>query len=191
MARKPRIEIEGGLYHIITRGNNRETIFHDEGDYRKMLSLFSVQKGKRPFYLYAYCLMLVRRTHQAERLLASSVVLRGVIKSEGHPIMRDYVLGARRRAARGRRLFIARRGSRLLLGRSRHAGCVSDIIRIIVRPASVLALRRWRSCAPRLITPLAPASLGGSRSRTPRFATPPKRWAGRSRIRLLRFARLS
>ena len=57
MARKPRIEIEGGLYHIITRGNNRQSIFHDADDYNKILSLFTIQKSKRPFYLYAYCLM--------------------------------------------------------------------------------------------------------------------------------------
>src|SRR5436305_1171601 len=28
MARKSRIEIEGGLYHVITRGNNRQQIFN-------------------------------------------------------------------------------------------------------------------------------------------------------------------
>src|SRR5436853_7425658 len=33
VARKPRIEIAGGLYHLITRGNNRKRIFqsHDVG----------------------------------------------------------------------------------------------------------------------------------------------------------------
>jgi hypothetical protein len=28
MARKPRVEVEGGLYHVITRGNNRQAIFN-------------------------------------------------------------------------------------------------------------------------------------------------------------------
>ncbi len=57
MARKPRVEIQGGLYHIMTRGNNRQVIFGSDEDYLKMLSLLAEQKRKLPFYLYAYCLM--------------------------------------------------------------------------------------------------------------------------------------
>jgi REP element-mobilizing transposase RayT len=57
MARKLRVEIEGGLYHIITRGNNRQAIFHSPNDYQKFLSLLRVQKSKLPYLLYAYCLM--------------------------------------------------------------------------------------------------------------------------------------
>jgi len=55
--RKPRVEIEGGLYHLITRGNNRQRIFDSDDDYRKLLLLLSSRKAKLPFYLYAYCLM--------------------------------------------------------------------------------------------------------------------------------------
>jgi putative transposase len=57
MARKPRIEIAGGLYHIITRGNNRRHIFRSHYDHLKFLDFLESQKTKRPFYLYAYCLM--------------------------------------------------------------------------------------------------------------------------------------
>lgn len=57
MARRPRLEVEGGLYHIIARGNNRQTIFHSDDDHKKFLSLLGVQKEKLPFYLYSYCLM--------------------------------------------------------------------------------------------------------------------------------------
>lgn len=55
--RKPRLEIQGGLYHIITRGNNRQLIFGSDDDYRKFLFQLAHQKAKLPFYLYAYCLM--------------------------------------------------------------------------------------------------------------------------------------
>jgi REP-associated tyrosine transposase len=71
MARKPRIEVEGGLYHLITRGNNRRRVFGDEDDYQKMLKLIGDTKRKLPFYLYAYCLMpnhihlLVERQQEA------------------------------------------------------------------------------------------------------------------------------
>jgi REP element-mobilizing transposase RayT len=57
MARKPRIELEGGLYHVITRGNDRKVIFHQPADYKKFLSLLELQKLRLPFFLYAYCLM--------------------------------------------------------------------------------------------------------------------------------------
>ena len=55
--RKPRVEIEGGLYHVITRGNNRQLIFASDDDYLKLLALLAHQKARLPFYLYAYCLM--------------------------------------------------------------------------------------------------------------------------------------
>ena len=48
--RKPRLEIEGGLYHIITRGNNRQLIFGSHDDYLKMLVLLAEQKAKLPFF---------------------------------------------------------------------------------------------------------------------------------------------
>jgi len=57
MARKCRAEVAGGLYHVITRGNNRRPIFNAPADYEKFLSLLAVQKRKLPFFLYAYCLM--------------------------------------------------------------------------------------------------------------------------------------
>lgn len=57
MARKPRLEVEGGLYHVITRGVDRRDIFHMPEDHQKFIALLAVQKEKLPFYLYAYCLM--------------------------------------------------------------------------------------------------------------------------------------
>ena len=57
MARKPRIEIAGGIYHLIARGNNRQRIFRSHDDLLKFLGLLERQKSKLPFYLYAYCLM--------------------------------------------------------------------------------------------------------------------------------------
>ena len=57
MARKPRVEVPGGLYHIVTRGNDRRDIFHSSDDYQKLLDLLAKQKAKTGFFLYAYCLM--------------------------------------------------------------------------------------------------------------------------------------
>ena len=68
-ARRLRVEVEGGLYHLITRGNDRQDIFHTEDDRRKFLSLLARQKERSPFHLYAYCLM----TNHAHLLMYKSV----------------------------------------------------------------------------------------------------------------------
>jgi putative transposase len=57
MGRKTRLEVEGGLYHVMSRGNNRQRIFDEDHDYEKMITLARDTKTKLPFYLYAYCLM--------------------------------------------------------------------------------------------------------------------------------------
>ena len=37
MARNPRGEFPGALYHVIARGNRRMALFHDEEDYAAYL----------------------------------------------------------------------------------------------------------------------------------------------------------
>jgi len=39
MARRPRIEFQGALYHIITRGNQRQRILRGRADYQKYLQI--------------------------------------------------------------------------------------------------------------------------------------------------------
>jgi hypothetical protein len=48
MPRPPRVEFEGALDHVITRGNNRQVIFRDEEDYHKFLTL-ERENQKHPF----------------------------------------------------------------------------------------------------------------------------------------------
>lgn len=50
MARGTRVVVEGGLYYVITRGVDRQDIFHDEHDHAKFLSLVAQQKLKVPFF---------------------------------------------------------------------------------------------------------------------------------------------
>ena len=45
------------VYHILTRGNNRQDIFKDESDYRKYLDILQIYKEKYRFRLYHYVLM--------------------------------------------------------------------------------------------------------------------------------------
>jgi len=57
MPRKPRLHIEGALYHVISRGNNRQVIFRSEEDYAEFLKHLSRVKSRKTFNVYAYCLM--------------------------------------------------------------------------------------------------------------------------------------
>ena len=57
MARKPRIEFEGAFYHVITRGNQKQRIFRDDGDYEQYLNIITDYKSRYNFLLYAYVLM--------------------------------------------------------------------------------------------------------------------------------------
>ena len=57
MARKPRIEFEGALYHVITRGNQRQQIFNATEDYERYLKILEDYKLRYDFLIYAYILM--------------------------------------------------------------------------------------------------------------------------------------
>lgn len=57
VARKPRIEFPGALYHVIVRGNNREDIFADDIEKNKYLDVISRYKERYLFRLFAFCIM--------------------------------------------------------------------------------------------------------------------------------------
>jgi REP element-mobilizing transposase RayT len=57
MARKPRIEFEGALYHVVARGNRKENIFRTKGDYERYLDLLLRYKERYHYQLYAFVLM--------------------------------------------------------------------------------------------------------------------------------------
>ncbi|MCP4652773.1 MAG: transposase [Candidatus Omnitrophica bacterium] len=57
MARPYRIQVEGGFYHITSRGNGRKNIYKSERDYEKFLEYLVAAKEKFKFYVHAYCLM--------------------------------------------------------------------------------------------------------------------------------------
>lgn len=57
MARKPRIEFEGALYHVITRGNQKQKTFRGAEDYQRYLKILADYKSRYDFLLYGYVLM--------------------------------------------------------------------------------------------------------------------------------------
>lgn len=57
MARRARVEYPGALYHVITRGNQRQRIFRDDRDRQKYLEILSNLKTQFSFRIPAYVLM--------------------------------------------------------------------------------------------------------------------------------------
>lgn len=81
MPRPLRPIADGLVYHVINRGNNRQTVFDSEGDYHAFLKAIADLKHRMPFDLYGYCLMgnhihlLVRpRKHPISRIVQSLLV---------------------------------------------------------------------------------------------------------------------
>ncbi len=57
MARKPRLNVPAGFYHVLARGNRRATIFHDDADYRAYLKRLERYRHRDGVILHAYVLM--------------------------------------------------------------------------------------------------------------------------------------
>jgi REP-associated tyrosine transposase len=57
MPRPPRLQIAGGVYHVISRGNRRQAIFHDDTDYVRFLDALETVVNRLGWKCHAYCLM--------------------------------------------------------------------------------------------------------------------------------------
>ena len=57
MPRQARIKSESGIYHIMIRGINRQSIFEDDEDCEKFFQTLKSYKEKCGYQIYAYCFM--------------------------------------------------------------------------------------------------------------------------------------
>lgn len=57
MPRKPREEVEGGVFHVFARGNDKRLIYRDDLDRRVYLRMLRGTVKQRRWRLLAYCLM--------------------------------------------------------------------------------------------------------------------------------------
>lgn len=57
LPRAKRVKSETGIYHVVLRGINKQTIFEDEEDYEMFLVTLNQYKKKSGYKLFAYCLM--------------------------------------------------------------------------------------------------------------------------------------
>ena len=57
MPRQARKKSKSGIYHVMLRGINRQTIFEDEEDCNVFLETIAIYKDETSTYIYGYCLM--------------------------------------------------------------------------------------------------------------------------------------
>ena len=57
MARKPRLHVPGGLYHVILRGNAKQDVFFDASDRGTFYALLAEGVNRFGYRVHAFCLM--------------------------------------------------------------------------------------------------------------------------------------
>ncbi|HZF31706.1 MAG TPA: transposase [Gammaproteobacteria bacterium] len=57
MVRTARAVVGGVCYHILNRGNDRKTVFHEAADFEQFLTIVGEASTRYPIELFAYCLM--------------------------------------------------------------------------------------------------------------------------------------
>ena len=57
MPRPPRLQLAGGVYHVTSRGNRRQSIYHDDDDRHFFLALQNQTFRRFGWRLREYCLM--------------------------------------------------------------------------------------------------------------------------------------
>jgi len=55
MARKPRIHIPGGLYHVMLRDNGGQAIFSGDEDYAYLYGLFDEGTQRFGYRIHGFC----------------------------------------------------------------------------------------------------------------------------------------
>ena len=56
MSYKPRDE-RPGFHHVVTRGNNKRRIFHNDADRQAFMRILALVAYRHGWTIYAYCLM--------------------------------------------------------------------------------------------------------------------------------------
>ncbi len=104
MARSPRIEYPGAVYHVITRGNNRQVIFHDDADRTTYLDKLAYYCAQKEVQLLCYCPV----SNYAHLLLRTP---QGNLSTFMQPFQTSYTVSFNRRHRHTGHVFVPRPGS--------------------------------------------------------------------------------
>ena len=119
MPRGPRRLIDGGTYHVLTRGNNGQTLFHHEADHHRYLQLLLAYLRAHHLKLYHFVLMpdhvhLVLETPRGPTL---SKTMSGLNLSYSHYYRKRYRFSGHLWQGRFNSLLLDRERSLLECGR--------------------------------------------------------------------------
>lgn len=92
MSRVKREILDGGVYHILNRGHNKDNLFKNPNDFRAFKEIIKRYKDKYDFDLYNYCFMpnhfhLLIKAGRAKELPA---ILKGICQSYAHHYKKSY-----------------------------------------------------------------------------------------------------
>lgn len=82
MGRKRRAWFAGAKYHITCRGNNRFTLFYDDEDRIKYLSILEETKNRCQFLIHSYCLMTNHIHLQLETTDTSPTIIMSLLNTK-------------------------------------------------------------------------------------------------------------
>lgn len=149
MSRPLRVHVPGRPYHIVSRGNNKECIFRDDGDYRRFLRILRNGLERFAIQCISYCLMwnhfhllVIPQQHSVSRLMQ---------QVNGH-----YCRGWNRKQGRVGHVLQGRFGSSIV---DDHAYLVAALRYIALNPVAAGLVRRpeeWRWSSYRAIAGLDP-----------------------------------
>lgn len=57
MPRSPRLILDNVCYHVITRGNQQQSVFKEKADFEKYMKILRKYKDRYKFKIYGWCLM--------------------------------------------------------------------------------------------------------------------------------------
>ena len=137
MARLPRLTVPGYPHHVIQRGNNRQPIFVDETDYRRLLDELIEHARAREVAVHAYVLM----SNHLHLLVTPE-------SADGVPLMmqgvgRSYVRWFNRRHGRSGTLWEGRYRSTLIEAERYLLACMAYIDLNPVRAGMVALPAAW------------------------------------------------
>jgi putative transposase len=83
---------DGGIYHLVTRGNNRMGVFRTSNDFKAYLEILHKYKIRHPIFLHHYCLMSnhVHLLVRVEKREALKKFMQGVNQSYSNYYKRVY-----------------------------------------------------------------------------------------------------
>ena len=92
MARAKRVLIDGGIYHIVQRGHNKDKLFKKADDYKVFKDFVRKYKDKYIFDIFHYCIMsnhfhILLRIHKGDDL---PKLMHGITQSYSYHYRKTY-----------------------------------------------------------------------------------------------------